>query len=90
MEEGAADHFFEKDANSSNIGDKAVGNKVEEEREIPHEVLRATFVTENTVLVRMMCFMVDDNDKPVPENLPESEGQNTASALHTWEWSGAN
>ena len=74
MEEGAAEHSFEKDANSSNIGDKAVGNKVEEDREIPREVLRVTSVAENIVLLRSMCFMVDNNDEPVPEIVPESEG----------------
>lgn len=94
VEEGPAEHFFEKDGEQNNQGDGAAAANTEEDNEgeeIPNEVLRARNHAEDIARVQAMGFMVDNDNEPAPENVPElQEEEEATNEQQTWGWSGAD
>ena len=91
-EEGAAAHFFDGDGDIGNQGEGGDANAQEEEapEEIPHEVLNAGNHAEDIALVQAMGFMVDNDNEPAPENVPQQGGNNANEEEQTWGWTGAD
>ena len=71
-------------------GDNTPGKK--QWQEIPQEVQHAGNVREDIALVQAMRFMVDDDNNPAPENIPENGGKahNNTNNNQTLRWKGAD
>ena len=74
---------------NSNGGDKVTGDGVEGEKEVPREGLCVHGTKEDIALARAMGFIVEDNNNPVPGNLP-APGEDIGEEGQTWGWSGAD
>ena len=64
----------------------------EQHQEIPQEVQHAGNVREDISLFQAMGFMVDDDNNPAPENIPENgeKAHNNTNNNQTWGWNGAD
>ena len=71
-------------------GDNTPGE--EQRQEIPQEVQHARNVREDIALVQAMGFMVDDDNNPAPENIPENGGKahKNTNNNQTWGWNGSD
>eukprot|EP00957_Ditylum_brightwellii_P128221 9779406-Ditylum_brightwellii.AAC.1 len=76
LKEGAAEHFF------GDEGGGAIQQQGEErgEEEIPAQVFNAGSHSEDIAMVRNMGIMVDDDNKPAPENIPTPEVTQAATS----------
>ena len=79
MEEGPLEGFFvvADDFGGASLGDSPTPEVSEEafgaEDHIPDAVLHATGQSKDIALVLGMGFMVDNDNKPSPENIPSPE-----------------
>ena len=90
VEEGSAIDFFDKDDRDGDDDVEVNVNNVEPIVEVPNEVSRAQNCGEDIAMVRAMGFMVEDDNDPAPENIPEPGGSVTDGVTQTWGWSGAD
>ena len=93
VEEDVAKHFFDNTPSTNNQGDGGQNQGEEEGKPVPDEVTRAGNVVEDIALVCVMGFMVEDNNDPVPENVPQEAEAPTPTAFYddqTWGWGSAD
>ena len=84
--EGGAEHFFD----SNTVSATETGDTIESELivEIDPSVLHAGNRAEDIALVRAQGLMVDDDNDPAPENIPDLNAPEADTPNGQWGWDG--
>jgi len=90
IEEGAEEHLFERIAQQRVREAQVAGNegRDEEATDIGEEIFRMGNRAEDIAMVRAAGFVVDDDNDPLPENIPPLTIEDQAQQQHDWGWSG--